>query len=102
VSEFIKVAELKEIPPGSTKHFEINGTELCVVNLSGTVYAISDVCTHKYCRLSDGYIEGENIICPCHLSVFSLKTGKVLEPPASVDLAVYKVRIEGNDIEVEM
>lgn len=100
--EFTKAARLEEIPPGTIKHFEIKGVEIALINLNGTLYAISDVCTHKYCLLSDGYIEGENITCPCHLSVFEIKTGKVLEPPALEDVAAYKVRIRGNDIEVEV
>ena len=102
MGEFIKAAKLADIQPGTAKHVELKSTEIALINLDGTIYAINDICTHKYCLLSDGYIEGENITCPCHLSVFEIKTGKVLEPPALEDVAVYKVRIEGNDVEVEL
>lgn len=101
--EFVKVAELSEVQPGNAIHVEANAIEIALINLEGTIYAINDVCTHRQCSLSEGnIIEGETITCPCHMSVFDIKTGEVLESPALTGVATYNVRLSGNDIEVEV
>ena len=44
-------------------------------------------------RLSDGWLDGELIECPLHAARFDVRTGKVLDPPATVDLKTYPVRV---------
>ena len=44
--------------------------------------------------------EGDCIECPLHGAQFNIKTGKAETPPATVDLAIYEVKIEGDDIMV--
>lgn len=102
MGEFKTAAKLSEINVGSAKRIEIDSVEIALFNIDGTIYAINDVCTHRQCSLSEGFIEGNAITCPCHLSVFDIKTGKVLEPPALVDVQTYKVLVQNNDIEVEV
>jgi 3-phenylpropionate/trans-cinnamate dioxygenase ferredoxin subunit len=102
MGEFVKVADLSEIPKGAAKRVEVNAAEIALFNLDGTIYAISDICTHRQCSLSEGMIDGGTITCPCHMSVFDIKSGKVLEPPALSDVASYKVRIQGSNVEVEV
>jgi 3-phenylpropionate/trans-cinnamate dioxygenase ferredoxin subunit len=36
--------------------------------------------------------------CPLHQAKFCLRTGKAMNAPATVDIKVYPLRIEGNDI----
>ena len=36
--------------------------------------------------------------CSLHESVFNVKTGEVVGPPAGEGLSVYQVRVDGNDI----
>ena len=102
MGEFKKVAALSEILPGSAKRIEVNATPIAFFNINGVIYAINDICTHRECSLSEGFIEGDTVTCPCHMSVFDIKTGKVLEPPALLNVASYKVRIQGSDVEVEV
>lgn len=56
--------------------------------------AISMKCTHKGCQLKP---VGKMLVCPCHGSEFS-NTGKVLTPPAEIDLKQYAVNISGEQI----
>ena len=53
-------------------------------------------------RWSPGDLEGHTVICPRHGARFDIRTGKALSPPASVDLAVHEVRIEGDDVLVRV
>ncbi len=95
---FLKVATQDEIPVGERLFLEINDEPIVIINLAGTLFAIGDVCTHDEGPLGDGEIEDHQIICPRHGARFDLRTGKALTLPAVVDIPVYPVRIEGNDV----
>ena len=58
--------------------------------------------THAYARLSDGWLDGITIECPLHAARFDIRTGAVLDPPATEDLKTYPVRIVGDDIQVKI
>ena len=98
MAEFVKVAALSDVPPGTICYTKIGEEYLSVVNVDGTVYAVSDFCSHAYCNLSDGWMEDDAIVCPCHDSRFSVKTGEVLTPPATEPIPTFDVLVEGDDI----
>jgi len=43
--------------------------------------------------LSEGKFEGFNVQCPWHNSCFDVRTGKVTNGPAKVDLKIFKVEM---------
>jgi len=108
---FVKVASVKDLLPGkkidvklggrSILGIGVGGKSILIVNLDGKFYAIGNKCTHLGCKLSDGKIDGETIICHCHGSVFDIKNGKVLKGPAKTPETTYKIKIDGNDIMVD-
>ena len=100
MSTWIKVASVGDVPEGSTLLVEAGGEPICLYNLAGTICATQDTCTHAQASLSEGFIEGELIECPLHQAMFDVRTGKAMCPPATEDLRVYPVRIEGDDISV--
>ena len=102
MGEFIKVGKVSEIPEGTGKCVEVNGRRVGLFNLEGEVYAISDTCTHAEASLSEGDVDGEEIICPLHGAIFDLKSGEALAPPADEPVNTYKVRTNGDDIEIDM
>ena len=95
---FVKVAQTDELAPGNMKLVELGDERILLVNLNGEYHAVDDVCTHSFAPLSDGYLEGEEVECPLHGSVFNVKSGESLGPPADEALSVYPVRVEGSDI----
>jgi 3-phenylpropionate/trans-cinnamate dioxygenase ferredoxin subunit len=102
MSEYVKVASVVEIPPGGAKMAEVGGKRVAVFNVDGTLYAIDDTCTHRGGPLSEGSLSGRELTCPWHGAVFDVTTGKVIGPPAARDLASYRVRVRGEEIEVEI
>lgn len=72
--------------------------ELCVVKCGNEVYALSDWCTHGSARLSDGYLEGDDIECPYHQGRFSLKTGEPTKAPAEIAATVYETKVKDGEI----
>ena len=99
--EFVKIGSLDSYPAGSKKKVQVNGEDLLVANLSGKIYAIGDICTHRGCSLSEGEIEDGTIVCPCHRGRFDVATGKVIGPPPKIDAPSYEIQLQGSDILVK-
>ena len=96
--EFVKVAQTDELSPGEMKLIEIGDERILLTNLDGQYHAVSEVCTHAYYALSEGFLEGEEVECALHGSLFNVKSGEVVNPPADEPLTVYPVKIDGTDI----
>jgi nitrite reductase/ring-hydroxylating ferredoxin subunit len=99
--EWITVASLADVPEGQMLAVDVAGEPVCLYNLGGTVYATQNVCTHAEASLAEGYIDGDCIECPLHQALFDIRTGKVKSAPATEDLRVYPVRVEGDAIRVD-
>lgn len=100
--EFVKVAKAENIPAGHAMMVEVNGKEIALFNVAGSLHAIDNTCTHAGGPLCEGEIEGTEVTCPWHGAVFDVTSGQVLGPPAPESVARYSVRVEGSDIEVEV
>jgi nitrite reductase/ring-hydroxylating ferredoxin subunit len=61
---------------------DINGRSILIVNVKGNFCAIGNVCTLMGCYLSDGTLKEENVQCPCHGSIFDVRTGALVKGPA--------------------
>src|ERR671910_3364769 len=96
--DFVKVANTKDIPPSQMKEVQVNGQNICVVNVDGKYYAIGSICTHEGGPLADGTLEGYEVECPWHNSKFDVRTGEVTSPPASEPEPAYEVNVDGNSI----
>ena len=97
-----KVGKTDELPEGETLRVEANGYVLTIVKLSGEFHAFQEFCTHRYGPLSEGKFCGFEVECPWHRSRFDVRTGKVTEGPAKVDLKTFLVKVEGGDIVVSV
>jgi nitrite reductase/ring-hydroxylating ferredoxin subunit len=106
---FVKVATLNDIPEGASHDVTLDGSQIAIFNIGGTLYAIDDNCPHEGGRLCDGWVENETVTCPLHAAVFSLLDGRAVEAPVGEDLVppvargvrTYPVRLVGTDIEIE-
>jgi 3-phenylpropionate/trans-cinnamate dioxygenase ferredoxin subunit len=99
---FVKIAKVTEVPEGKVKVFEVKDTHLALCMAQGNVYAIEDVCSHDGGPLGEGDLDGCDIICPRHGARFDIRTGAVLSFPAIMPIASYRVKIEGDDVFVEL
>ena len=81
---------------------EQDGKRILVVNLDGKLQAWDGTCTHEEADLSTGFLLGEEVTCPLHLSRFNLQTGEAVNPPAEKPLAKYHVKVENGEIYVDL
>lgn len=98
---FIKTIKAGELQEGKMKRVTADGKTLMLVKLDGKIYCNDDVCTHVGGPLSQGKLDGKEVICPWHASRFDVTTGKCKGGPAVKDLGVYKTREKDGFIEVD-
>ena len=82
--------------------FSHDDKQILLANLNGKIYATDRICTHAEADLTTGFLTNEGVRCPLHLSVFNLENGKPQNPPAEEPLKTYNVKIEQNEIYVEV
>lgn len=102
MEEYFKVAKVADIPEGQGRGYEVNGLPIGIFNLGGNFYAISNLCSHVAAPLSEGTIDGENVLCPWHGAIFHIPTGKALCMPAQRSVDTFPIRICGDDIKVKV
>jgi len=100
MSEWVDVAAADEFFSGGRRVVDVDGVAVIVFNLDGNYYAIEDLCTHDYQSMSEGKIEGDNIVCPWHGARFCIKTGQAMTPPAFEPVHVFPVRVHYGKVQV--
>jgi 3-phenylpropionate/trans-cinnamate dioxygenase ferredoxin subunit len=98
----IDLCAVADVPPGTMKLCEVEDEVVLVVNRDGAFHATQGICSHKYFELDGGVMAGDSILCPLHMSRFSLVDGSVIDPPAELPLAVYPVAIEDGRVLIEV
>ncbi|MEJ5241090.1 MAG: non-heme iron oxygenase ferredoxin subunit [Anaerolineales bacterium] len=91
--EFYEVAPVDELPNGERLFLQIDTEPIVLFNIAGQIFAIADRCSHDDGPLGEGDLEGYTIVCPRHGAEFDVRTGKVLQMPAVVDIPAYPVRV---------
>jgi nitrite reductase/ring-hydroxylating ferredoxin subunit len=99
--EFVPVAALADLAPGTMKMVEVDNHTIALANVDGTVYAFSNVCPHRSGPLAEGTLRGDVVTCPWHASSFNVRTGAVAGGPARTGIPTYAVRLEGDQILVQ-
>ena len=87
------VANSSEIKEGQVKIIEVNTaknqyTSYSFSRLGGKIYAVSVICTHAGCKV---VAEKTELVCNCHLSIFSPFDGAAQSGPARLPLTRYEV-----------
>ena len=101
----VTLCRVDAVPEGEAKRFEVRGHEIAVVNLGDEGFrALGDVCSHAQAYLHEGEVDVEDgtIECPRHGSTFDVETGKPRSLPATLPVPTYRLKIEGDEVKVEI
>ena len=97
--EFVTVARVADVAPGTAKAVVVGEREIALFNVDGTFYALDNTCPHQGGPLAEGWIEGRRVTCPWHAWTFELASGSMtLGDFARVD--TFDVRLEGDAVRV--
>lgn len=89
------IASTSDVPIGGATFVE--SRSIVVTQPSeGNFKAFEARCPHQGCMTSD--TENENLMCPCHGSLFSAETGEVVRGPAQTGLPEVSIKVSGTDI----
>jgi 3-phenylpropionate/trans-cinnamate dioxygenase ferredoxin subunit len=99
---WVKACDASNVGSGELYGFDYDDKKILLANLDGKIYATDRICTHAEADLSTGILSEEGVRCPLHLSVFNLENGKPQNPPAEESLKTYNVKIDKNEIYVEV
>jgi nitrite reductase/ring-hydroxylating ferredoxin subunit/uncharacterized membrane protein len=100
-SDYVPVMPEAELQPNKLARADADGTSVLLARVGGAIYALDDTCVHAGCSLSGGKLDGSSVICPCHGSQFDLRTGFVINGPATMPEPRYDVRVQNGTIEVK-
>jgi nitrite reductase/ring-hydroxylating ferredoxin subunit len=99
---FVKVANLSDVPTGEFISVEVDGEPVALYNVDGNIYATRDECTHDGETLSGGTMDGLCVVCPRHGAKFDITTGEAKALPAVIGITTYEVKVEGDDIHIDI
>ena len=75
MADFIEIAPVERIPPGTGAPFTVADMDVAVFNVNGTICAIEDSCPHAGGSLGMGKLDGTIVTCPVHGMKFDVTTG---------------------------
>jgi len=102
VTKWVRLCSVADAPKtGQVVDAQVEGVGICLANVDGELSAVSNRCPHRGGPLGQGWLEGDCVVCPWHSWTFNLKTG-VAEYPVHDGVAVFPLRLEGNDVLVEV
>ena len=99
---WVPAAQRSDLAEGEVLGVEVAGRSIALYATDAGTFATDNICTHAYARLSDGWLDGEVIECPLHAARFDIRSGKVLDPPATEDLKTYPVRVVGSEVQIKL
>ena len=99
-----RLCKVDDLAPGTARRFDIGKHRICLVRIEDDFYAIGDRCSHADFSLSEGEVwsDEKEIECWKHGSTFSLLTGEPQSLPATMPVPVSMVRVEGDDVFVDV
>ena len=99
---WVTVASAKAIAECDMIGVKVGDKLIALYNIAGRIYATDNVCTHAFAVLTDGWLDGTEIECPLHAGRFDVTSGKGLGPPIPSDLKTYKVRVIGDEVQIDV
>ncbi len=103
MGDWVRAAAKSDVSEGACLGVRIGDKDVALFHLpGGEFHATSNVCSHEFALLADGWLEDGCIECPLHAAQFDVRTGKALSAPAEENIAVYPIKVEGDDLLVQL
>jgi len=98
--DWTTAADASLLPEGRPTRVVVDETPVLLLREGERFYAIHDRCSHRGCSLSDGSVEGDEIVCACHGSRFDRRDGSVRSGPATAPQPAFQTRVSEGRVEV--
>lgn len=102
MSNWVKVAELEEIPVLGSRVVQSSKGNIAVFRTSeNKVFALHDKCPHKGGPLSQGIVHGEKVTCPLHGWNIGLADGLATAPDVGSTQCI-EAKLEANTVYLKL
>ncbi len=102
VAQWVRICGVDEAPAeGSVCEQFAGELQVCLARVGGQLKAVDNLCPHRQGPLGQGWLEGKAVVCPWHSWAFDLESGSA-DYPDGERVAVYPVRVDGEDVLVEV
>ena len=93
-SALVFLCAVADVADGEPLAAEAEGfPPLAVYRIGDEHFVTSNVCTHSFSLLTDGYQEDDQIECAVHGGRFDIRTGEATEFPCQKPLATFPVTV---------
>jgi nitrite reductase/ring-hydroxylating ferredoxin subunit/uncharacterized membrane protein len=99
-TDWTRAADAGDLAEGEPTRVVVDDTPVLLLRAGGQLFAIHDRCSHRGCSLSQGSVEGEDIVCGCHGSRFDRRDGSVRRGPATAPQPAFEVRESDGAVEI--
>jgi 3-phenylpropionate/trans-cinnamate dioxygenase ferredoxin subunit len=100
---WIKACDASEIEMEDVIRFDYEDRTFAVYRTKDNkFYATDGLCTHGKVHLAHGFVMDNIIECPKHNGQFDFTSGKAKRIPACIDLRIYPVKIENDEVFIQL
>jgi 3-phenylpropionate/trans-cinnamate dioxygenase ferredoxin subunit len=102
MADWVRIAAADDCAPGQLKGVMAGLQPIVLANVDGDLYALEDQCSHQELPLSDGELDGTDLMCIHHGARFDACTGKNRGLPAVRPVKSYPVEVREDGVYVEV
>lgn len=97
MAEFVEAFRLDQLPVGRGTTVTLNGKDIALFNVEGTIYAMDDGWLHQGLSLGTSKLEGKIVTCRGHGWRYDVTTGNTVHVP-DYGVKSYPVKVVDGDI----
>ena len=101
ISEFIKCAEVADIPEEGVIALNVAGHSIALAKSNGKIFAVDNRCPHMGYPLNRGSVQDGILICHWHHAMFDLASGCTFHPFAD-DVQAYPIDVREGSVYVSV
>ena len=98
--DYLTVARVDEVPPGTRRVVAVGSQAVLLLNLDGTLYAVPDACPHRRWPLVQAELRDAVLKCARPGWEFALPSGQAVYPPFGYRLQHLPVRVVDGTVQV--
>ncbi len=98
--DWTPAADVSKLQDREPMRVVVDDTPVLLLRDGEELFAIHDRCSHRGCSLSEGSLEGDEIVCGCHGSRFDRRDGSVRQGPATAPQPAFDVRVRDERVEI--
>ena len=99
-TDWTRAADASQLPEGRMTRIVVDDTPVLLLRRGEEIFALHDRCSHRGCSLSDGELEGDDVVCACHGSRFDIRSGALKQGPATSPQPAFQVRLVDELVEI--